>query len=148
MTAAEGRAVTSYLTFYDAAWPPALPPETDGFCCYIGGDTPHVWTLEEIRAQKARYILPIFVRSNPRGLAGVAPDVNAALRELAAIGAPKGILIAWDMEMAADVLYIGGGNSARITVDLPRRVKLVSNVAGLLGGIALWRGAENSYGVH
>jgi len=47
-----------------------------------------------------------------------------------------------------DVLYIGGGNSARITVDLPRRVKLVSNVAGLLGGIALWRGAENSYGVH
>jgi len=46
-----------------------------------------------------------------------------------------------------DWLYIGGGNSKRITVDLPKRVRIVSNEAGLLGGIALWRGEENSYGV-
>ena len=38
-----------------------------------------------------------------------------------------------------DRLYIGGGNAARITVKLPRNVKIVSNVAGLLGGLALWR---------
>jgi polyphosphate glucokinase len=38
-----------------------------------------------------------------------------------------------------DRLYIGGGNAERITVKLPRNVKVVSNVAGLLGGIALWR---------
>jgi len=38
-----------------------------------------------------------------------------------------------------DRLYIGGGNAARITVKLPENVKIVSNVAGLLGGLALWR---------
>src|SRR3989442_206030 len=38
-----------------------------------------------------------------------------------------------------DRLYVGGGNAARITVKLPENVKIVSNVAGLLGGLALWR---------
>ena len=38
-----------------------------------------------------------------------------------------------------DRLYIGGGNAERITVKLPSNVKIVSNVAGLLGGLALWR---------
>jgi polyphosphate glucokinase len=38
-----------------------------------------------------------------------------------------------------DALYIGGGNAKKVVIDLPPRVKIVSNVAGLLGGIALWR---------
>ncbi len=38
-----------------------------------------------------------------------------------------------------DRLYLGGGNAERVIVKLPRNVKIVSNVAGLLGGIALWR---------
>ena len=38
-----------------------------------------------------------------------------------------------------DTLYIGGGNARRITLDLPPNVKIISNIAGLLGGIALWR---------
>jgi polyphosphate glucokinase len=38
-----------------------------------------------------------------------------------------------------DRLYIGGGNAKKVTLDLPPRVKLVSNLAGLTGGIALWR---------
>ena len=97
-----------FLTFYDAAWPPQVPPVTDGVCIYIGGDTPHVWTAEEIAEQMARYRLPVFVRSNPRGIAGVASDVNAALRGLADIKAPRGILVAWDMETAADKFYIAG----------------------------------------
>jgi polyphosphate glucokinase len=46
-----------------------------------------------------------------------------------------------------DTLYIGGGNAKKITVDLPARVKVVPNVAGLLGGIALWNGKEESGGV-
>jgi hypothetical protein len=50
----------------------------------------------------------VFVRSNPRGIAGVAADVNAAVTQLAAIGAPKGTLACWDMETAADALYIAG----------------------------------------
>lgn len=93
------------LTFYDAAWPPANPPVTDGVCLYIGGDTPHVWTAEEIGMQPARYRLPIFVRSNPPG-PGPAADVAAALARLKAIGAPRGTLVAWDMETAADAPYI------------------------------------------
>ena len=46
-----------------------------------------------------------------------------------------------------DTLYIGGGNASKIAVELPPRVKIVSNVAGLLGGIALWAGKEDVYGV-
>ena len=46
-----------------------------------------------------------------------------------------------------DTLYVGGGNASKITVDLPPRVKVVSNVAGMLGGIALWNGKADSYGV-
>lgn len=93
------------LTFYDAAYPPASPPVTDGVCIYIGGDTPHVWTTAEIAAQKARYRLPIFVRSNPPG-PGAAADVQAAVAQLHAIGAPRGCLVCWDMETAADPAYI------------------------------------------
>jgi polyphosphate glucokinase len=38
-----------------------------------------------------------------------------------------------------DFLYIGGGEAKKITIDLPANVKIVPNVTGLLGGIALWR---------
>lgn len=93
------------LTFYDAAYPPAHPPVTDGVCMYIGGDTPHVWTKEEIDAQHARYRLPIFVRSNPPG-PGATADVAAAVEQLRAIGAPKDTLVCWDMETAVDAAYI------------------------------------------
>jgi polyphosphate glucokinase len=37
-----------------------------------------------------------------------------------------------------DWCYIGGGNSGRITADLPAQVTLVDNRAGILGGIKLW----------
>jgi polyphosphate glucokinase len=37
-----------------------------------------------------------------------------------------------------DTLYIGGGNSAKVDLDLPRSVKRVENTAGLLGGVKLW----------
>lgn len=38
-----------------------------------------------------------------------------------------------------DYLYIGGGEAKKITIDLPPNVKVVPNINGLLGGIALWR---------
>jgi polyphosphate glucokinase len=44
-----------------------------------------------------------------------------------------------DLVFNYDCLYVGGGNAERITVKLPENVKIVSNVAGLLGGLALWR---------
>jgi polyphosphate glucokinase len=37
-----------------------------------------------------------------------------------------------------DRLYIGGGNARHIKIKLPADVKIVSNLAGLLGGIKLW----------
>jgi polyphosphate glucokinase len=35
-------------------------------------------------------------------------------------------------------IYVGGGNAKYITEKLPPHVKVVANVAGLLGGIELW----------
>lgn len=101
----EGKPMTGTLSFYDAAWPPSNPPIADGVCIYIGGDTPHVWSLADIASQHARYRLPIFVRSNPPG-PGAAADVASAVAMLHLIGAPKGKLVAWDMETAADAAYI------------------------------------------
>lgn len=37
-----------------------------------------------------------------------------------------------------DHLYIGGGNGKKVTIPLPSHATIVSNTAGLLGGIALW----------
>jgi len=38
-----------------------------------------------------------------------------------------------------DRLYLGGGNAKELKLDLPPNVEVVPNIAGLLGGIALWR---------
>jgi polyphosphate glucokinase len=45
-----------------------------------------------------------------------------------------------------DQLYLGGGNAARITCRLPRGTQIVSNTAGILGGIALWEEASDRGG--
>jgi polyphosphate glucokinase len=37
-----------------------------------------------------------------------------------------------------DLLYIGGGNARNVKFDLPQNVHLVSNEAGITGGIRLW----------
>lgn len=38
-----------------------------------------------------------------------------------------------------DTLYLGGGNSAKVVVEhLPANVRLVTNAAGLIGGVRLW----------
>ena len=38
-----------------------------------------------------------------------------------------------------DYLYIGGGEARKVKIDLPSNVKIIPNVYGLFGGIALWR---------
>ncbi len=38
-----------------------------------------------------------------------------------------------------DHLYIGGGNTKKITIALPKNAKIVSNKTGILGGVALWK---------
>lgn len=37
-----------------------------------------------------------------------------------------------------DTLYIGGGNAKHLTLDLAPNVKVVSNQAGITGGVRLW----------
>ena len=41
-----------------------------------------------------------------------------------------------------DHLYIGGGNAKAIRFDPGSRVTIISNEAGIRGGIALWQGAD------
>jgi len=36
-------------------------------------------------------------------------------------------------------LYLGGGNAKHLKIELPEHVEIVSNMAGLLGGIRLWQ---------
>ena len=38
-----------------------------------------------------------------------------------------------------DHLYIGGGNAKKVTLELPPDVSIVSNEAGIAGGLAVWR---------
>lgn len=38
-----------------------------------------------------------------------------------------------------NALYIGGGEAKKVAIELPANVKIVPNVTGLLGGIALWK---------
>ena len=38
-----------------------------------------------------------------------------------------------------DHLYLGGGNTRKIDLKLPKNVSIVSNEDGILGGVALWR---------
>jgi polyphosphate glucokinase len=42
-----------------------------------------------------------------------------------------------------DTLYIGGGNSKYVQLDLPATVQIVSNAAGITGGIRLWDGVPD-----
>jgi polyphosphate glucokinase len=41
-------------------------------------------------------------------------------------------------------LYLGGGNAKHLTIELPPHVAITPNVAGLLGGIALWGAHERA----
>jgi polyphosphate glucokinase len=43
-----------------------------------------------------------------------------------------------DQTFNYDALYLGGGNSAKVAIDLPSNVRRVDNVSGLLGGVKLW----------
>jgi polyphosphate glucokinase len=43
-----------------------------------------------------------------------------------------------------DVLYLGGGNAEHLSFKLPRDVKIVSNTAGITGGIHLWDPANDA----
>jgi polyphosphate glucokinase len=66
---------------------------------------------------------------------------EAARRQMGTKKWQKRVLEAVDTLRALcffDRCFVGGGNSARLDVDLPADVELVDNSAGILGGIKLW----------
>lgn len=42
-------------------------------------------------------------------------------------------------------LYVGGGNARKVSPDVPPYIKLVSNMAGLTGGVRLWEAEFDAY---
>jgi polyphosphate glucokinase len=48
---------------------------------------------------------------------------------------------------SCDVLYVGGGNARKIAFEVPAHVRIVSNTAGVTGGVRLWEpGLEELFG--
>lgn len=45
----------------------------------------------------------------------------------------------WQQTFNYKYLYLGGGNAENITFDLPKGVKVRSNIEGVLGGVKLWK---------
>lgn len=94
----------------DAAYPPPggeYPRGTRVGAFYIGGDTPHVWTVAEINhmATGVDYLLPIWVRSNPAGHSGEA-EGRAAADRLRTLGAPDNCAVVLDLEVAIDRQFV------------------------------------------
>lgn len=91
-------------TMYDNTSLLVPEPNTDVLAFYIGGNTPHVWTIDELNRSTRRYRLPTYVRSYP----GVNPHVDSgsALTRLSQIGAPKGISTALDVETMVNPPYV------------------------------------------
>jgi polyphosphate glucokinase len=44
-----------------------------------------------------------------------------------------------------DRLYLGGGNAVNITLELPPDVRIVSNLAGITGGVRLWEAQFDAF---
>lgn len=100
----------------DSAFPPATYPTEfngvpiEGWCPYIpGGDAYHGWTPQELARLMAqphiRYLVPVFVRSNPQGAAQAAADVATVVAWAKANGQPRGTLTMMDYETAVDAPY-------------------------------------------
>lgn len=102
--------MTLYHAF-DASVPPSKPfPGSEIACGYIGGDTPHVWTVEEWNAASDNgrlHVLPIFVRSDPTGH-DPKTDAEEAVAKAESLGWAKYLrrAIVLDSETSQDVGYI------------------------------------------
>jgi polyphosphate glucokinase len=86
----------------------------------------------------------------------LVPNLEIGSRKLRAEALEKAGKKKWNKRVAKFVrkmdrvfhftrLYIGGGNSREVDVSLlPANVTIVSNVNGLIGGLALWRNGQGS----
>lgn len=73
----------TWLEMGDSSTPPNGPTHLPVYAFYVGGDTPNIWSVEEVRALDSRWALPIFTRSNAGGDAAAdAAHIVAALHQL------------------------------------------------------------------
>jgi hypothetical protein len=94
---------------WDAAYPPANPPQAAAVAGYIGGATPNIWSDAEwnvaLSRSGARYRLPIFVRVPP-----TTRDPRVEARWCAQWAEnhrqPHGTLICLDYETAINAAYV------------------------------------------
>jgi len=82
----------------------------EGWCVYIpGGDAYHGWTEADVAHLKAqpwcRYLLPIFVRSDPTGAAEAVTDAKVAIAWAKTNGQPAHTLTQLDYETAVEAPY-------------------------------------------
>lgn len=88
-------------TMWDASTPPTPHPTGyDAAAGYIGGDTPHIWTLQEWRQLGSTAKLPIWVQDGPQPSHAEA-EAFTALERLYEIGCPRGSTVALDLETSA-----------------------------------------------
>lgn len=89
-----------------AVIPPELHELPRGNAFYIGGDTPHIWTKEQIVRQANAFRLPIWVYNPEKhGAASAVIDSAECVKALREIGVPSGKLVALDMETFIDPEY-------------------------------------------
>lgn len=94
------------FTLGDSSTPPGSYPPVGGWAFYLGGDTPHVWSAEEVAAIPAGMVkLPIWTRSNP-GQVDPNQDAQAYVAQLMAYGVPKGVRVGLDFETAVYGAYV------------------------------------------
>jgi hypothetical protein len=107
---------------FDAAFPPAEPfPGCEAVAGYVGGNTPHVWTLEEWQRFANLRQLPIWVRDTRTGALSAASQGMKAAEAAIGLGwkphAHNRRAIVLDLETAivpewvkafADVLHLNG----------------------------------------
>lgn len=84
-----------YLTGSDASNPDS-PLPGDVACGYVGGRTPHVWTLSQWKMQTAKYLLPIWVADPSQNPKTEAANFIAAM---AALGVKGGVAYMLDAEL-------------------------------------------------
>lgn len=89
---------------YDAAYA-VYPKGFDATFFYIGGDTPHVWTNNEVAAITTRYKAPIYTRYPTTGHNGVT-DAQEALSRVLHLGQPQGTVVMLDFETGVDSEYV------------------------------------------
>lgn len=117
---------------YDASVPPANPPRLYCVAGYIGGNTPHVWTLEEWRNMPSPYGMPIFTASD-REDSNAAAIIDAATisAQLVALGVAPDKTVVVDIETRVYDNYLDELNE-RLT---NWRLMAYGSVSTLVGNI-------------